>query len=614
MCGIAGVFGRDIPDSARLSAALESLGRRGPDAHGSHACRVGGHALTLCHTRLAIIDLDARSNQPFVRGDLALTFNGEIYNYREVRTELEALGHTFTTQSDTEVLLEAYRAWGPKCVDRFEGMWAFALADLGRGTVLLSRDRFGEKPLYYAQRAGTLYFGSEVKAVAALMGESPQPNLRHLRRYLVNGFRVLFKHPDTFFEGIEALPAGTQALVSSPVAVTPHRYWNLRYKPQPMSLNEARDGARSHLERATALRLRADVPIALWLSGGVDSSALAALAVKKFGAAIRTFSIVDGDERYDESENIAATVADLGCPHVQIRTSAEGFLDRMRALVAYHDGPVTTISYYIHDLLAQAVHDAGYKVAIGGIAADELFTGYYDHYSFWMAEMLAAGHEREALVRNWRTGFGAYVQNPILRDPFVFADNPAERGHLYLNRDVFNRLLVEPEAEDFFEESYTASPLRNRMLNELFHEVVPPILLDLDLNSMRWSVENRSPYLDRGLAEFLYTVPNEHLMRDGYAKWLLRDAVAGVLADQPRLDKRKRGFNASIESFVDRRDPKVREQLLSPGPIFDLVRRDAVEAFLTNDMTDNSFSKFLFSFVSAKLFLEHAATPLRAAA
>lgn len=614
MCGIAGAFGRDALDPARRSAALASLARRGPDAEGSYSTVLRGHALTLCHTRLAIIDLDLRSNQPFVRGDLALTFNGEIYNYREIRSELESLGHTFTTQSDTEVLLEAYRAWGPGCVDRFEGMWAFALADLAKGTLLLSRDRFGEKPLYFARRGGTLYFASEVKAVAALMGQSPTPNLAHLRRYLVNGYRALFKHPDTFFEGIEALPAASLAVVASPTEVTPQRYWNLRYAPRAMSLAEARDGAREHLERATALRLRADVPIALCLSGGVDSSALAAIAVKRFGASIRTFSIIDGDPRYDESDNIAATVADLGCPHVEIRTSTDGFLERMRDLVAYHDGPVTTIPYYIHDLLSEAVHKAGYKVVLGGIAADELFTGYYDHYNFWMAEMLAGGADRETLTRDWRASYGAYVQNPVLRDPFVFAGSPGERGHIYLNRDVFNGLLVEPEPEDFFEEPYSSNPLRNRMLNELFNEVVPPILLDLDLNSMRWSVENRSPYLDRQLAEFLYTVPNEHLIRDGYAKALLRDAVAGVLTDKPRLDKRKRGFNASIESFVDRRDPKVREQLLSPGPIFDLVRRDAVEAFLTNDMTDNSFSKFLFSFVSAKLFLEHAATPLRAAA
>ena len=156
--------------------------------------------------------------------------------------------------------------------------------------------------------------------------------------------------------------------------------------------------------------------------------------------------------------------------------------------------------------------------------------------------------------------------------------------------------------------------LRNRMLNELFHEIVPPILLDLDLNCMRWSVENRTPYLDRPLAEFLYSVPTPLLVRNGFLKWLLRDAASGLFPEKTRLDKRKRGFNASINSLLNRDDPLVREWLMTPGKIFDVVRRNAFEAFLTRDMTDNSFSKFMFSFVSAKMFLEQTGEHLSGSA
>jgi asparagine synthase (glutamine-hydrolysing) len=175
---------------------------------------------------------------------------------------------------------------------------------------------------------------------------------------------------------------------------------------------------------------------------------------------------------------------------------------------------------------------------------------------------------------------------------------------MYLNRAAFNELLREPCGEEFSEAACSANPLRNRMMNELFAEAVPVILREDDLNSMRWSVENRSPYLDRDLVEFAYTIPNELLIKDGYVKWPLRAAAQGVLNDQVRLDKRKRGFNASIESLLDRDDPRVVERLLAPGPVFDIVRRDAVEGFLRGDLKDNSFSKFAFSFVAAKLFLE----------
>jgi asparagine synthase (glutamine-hydrolysing) len=183
--------------------------------------------------------------------------------------------------------------------------------------------------------------------------------------------------------------------------------------------------------------------------------------------------------------------------------------------------------------------------------------------------------------------------------------NPAVRGHIYLNADLFQQWLVRPFAEPFEEIRFTDNLLRNRMLNELFHEATPVILKEDDLNSMYYSVENRSPYLDRGLAEFLYTVPAEHLIKDGYAKWLLRAAGEGVVADPVRLDKRKRGFNASIDSLVDRANNETRDRLLADGPIFDIVRRDAIESFLDGSMADNSFSKFLFSFISAQTFLEH---------
>ncbi|HEX9701931.1 MAG TPA: asparagine synthase C-terminal domain-containing protein, partial [Rhodospirillales bacterium] len=170
---------------------------------------------------------------------------------------------------------------------------------------------------------------------------------------------------------------------------------------------------------------------------------------------------------------------------------------------------------------------------------------------------------------------------------------------------LFEGLMTRPFHEDFSETEYCEETLRNRMLNELFEEAVPVILREDDRNSMLYSVENRSPYLDRALAEFMFSVPSEHLIGGGYAKLLLRQAGAGLVPDQVRLDTRKRGFNASINSLVDRDEPDTRERLLSESPIFDLVRRDAFEEFLSGDMAANSFSKFLFSFISAKLFLDH---------
>ena len=614
MCGIAGAFGPRLVLAETEDAVLTLLEHRGPDGRGRFHGRLRGLPVTLLATRLAVVDLDPRADQPFVAGDCALVFNGEVYNHPELRRELEDLGHTFHTRSDTEVVLRAWNAWGPNCVDRFEGMWALALLDQRAGRLFLSRDRFGEKPLYTLHEGGTLYFASEIKALAALSGTPLTPNLDHVRRYLVNGYKALHKAQDTFFHEVRAFPPASRAVVADPARVRPQRFWRLRWRPRPMTADAAAEGVRERLQRAVALRLRADVPIAFCLSGGVDSGALACLAACRLGHDVRAFSIVDRDPRYDESEAMRATVAAIGCDHHVIPTVRTGFLDRLERQVRHREAPVAPISSYLHGFLSEAIHDRGFKVAVSGTGADELFTGYYDHYGFWLAEM----RKREdfaVLVEDWRRGYGASVRNPLLKDPLAFVRDPRQRAHIFLDRELFNGLMTEPVADAFTEAHYADGLLRNRMLNELFHECVPVVLDEDDMNSMRVSVENRSPYLDRELVEFAYTVPNQHLVRDGRLKWLLRAAVAGALPDAVRLERRKRGFNASIVSLLDVADAATRECLLAPGPIFDLIDRRAFARFLDGDFGDNSRSKFLFSFVSAKFFLESdLATRRRAAA
>ncbi len=603
MCGIAGSFGPIEPDRESIARTLKLMSNRGPDAHGCRKLTVRGQPLALLHSRLSIIDLDERANQPFAADGCVLSFNGEIFNFVELRRELEALGHKFATQSDTEVIIKAYRHFGDGFVDRMEGMWAFALVDERKQVLILSRDRFGEKPLYYAEWGGVLYFASEAKALAALANRIPSPDHEQVRRYLVNGYKALYKSPRTYFTDIHEFPAASYAIISTPQMATPIRYWRLEYAPQAISRSDALAEVRERLMRAVEIRMRADVPIAFCLSGGVDSTALALIANKQFGRDISTFSIIDQDQRYDESENLEVTVSELGCSHEFIETSTDHFLDGMRDLVAYHDAPVATISYYVHAFLSEAISKAGFKVAISGTGADELFTGYYDHYGYWLASQ-SARPDFDDLIMDWRESLGAFVQNPLLQDPRAFAKNPGQRGHIYLNSEHFSALLRDPFEEVFAETRYSGDLLRNRMLNEIHHEAIPVLLREDDLNSMRWSVENRSPFLDRSLSEFLFTVPNEHLIDRGYTKSLLRDAVADLTQTDVIWDKRKRGFNASIDSVLDRNDPDTIECLLAPGPIFDIVDRNAMEGLLTKDMTDNSYSKFLFSFVSSKMFLE----------
>lgn len=602
MCGIAGYIGKELVGESRISATLALMRRRGPDAQRFATFRVGDRFGVFLHSRLSIIDLDPRSHQPMTIDGCTVVFNGEIYNYVELRRRLEERGVVFRTTSDTEVLLQSYLVYGEQCVNDFEGMWAFALFDARAQTAFLSRDRFGEKPLVVFETPSGIFFGSEIKFLRALSGVTFPVNEHHLLRYLANGYKALAKGTDTFFDGVHEIPYATNVMIRSDGAVRAERYWCPRYAPEPMTYAAAVSGFRERLLESMRIRLRADVPLAFCLSGGVDSASLVSIAAKQFGYDVATFSIIDRDVRYDERENIQATIDDVRCPHTFIELPQPGFFDRSRQLIEYHDAPVSTVSYYVHSFLSEAIARAGFRVAISGTAADELVTGYYDHFllhSYEMREHTSAAEVR----RDFMTHIVPMIRNPTLRDPDRYLRDPQFRAHVFDN-EGYARFLRRPCPEGFTEERFCDSLLRNRMLNELFHEVVPVILREDDLNSMYYSIENRSPYLDARLCDFAYRIPPEHLIREGYAKQVLREAVSGILNDRVRRDRQKKGFNASIHSVVDTERREMREYLLEDGRIFDFVDRDQIVALLTHPPATNRWSKFLFQFVNAKMFLE----------
>lgn len=580
---------------------------RGPDGRGCVQLALGQAALSLLHTRLSIVDLDTRSDQPFRKHGMTLIYNGEVYNYPELRKELVSLGAVFRTTGDTEVILEAYRHWGRDAVKRFEGMWAFALHDPSRNVLLLSRDRFGEKPLYLWPRAEGLYFASEVKALAVMAGAKPAVNAGQIRRYLVNGYKALYAAGETFHEGVSEFPAGATAELRDDRGVSPVPFWSLGYAPVEMSLDDALEGARQHVIDAIEYRLRADVPVAVRLSGGIDSNVIAGVAQNILGRQVTAFSILDDDPRYDETASIRRAVEYFGCDHHAIRLPKDGFLERLDSLIDYFDGPLMTISYYLHALVSEAIHSAGFKVSLGGTGADELFSGYYDHYLFWLAAQQARP-DFDDLVAEWRGTYGRFVRNPFLQDPRAFIENPAARDHIFLGAEKFAGFLKEPFAESHGERRFSDDPLRGRMLNELFVETVPVMLHEDDLAAMAFSVENRAAYLDSRLATFLSSVPTRHLIHGGLPKYLLRKAGEGIAAPEIMENPRKQGINAPVTSMMDVTDLAVRDAILDGSPFYDIVDRDKVEAFLAQGASLNSESKFLFSLISAKLFMDRAAS------
>jgi asparagine synthase (glutamine-hydrolysing) len=609
MCGIAGFVGLTPLTDGAVSECLTRMRRRGPDAARVSSWRMGsGRIVQLLHTRLSIIDLDVRANQPFNIGSKWLAYNGELYNYLELRDALRRQGHTFRTESDTEVLLTLLSKEGCASLDRCEGMWAFAVYDEIDGSLLLCRDRFGEKPLYLFRNASGIYFGSEVKFIAALLGQRLTVNYSHVYRYLVNGYKALHKADEHFFEGIKELRPGSWLRIDGDGRETTANYWRPSIVPDDtMSYASAVEGARERLIQAVRIRLRADVPLAFCMSGGVDSNALLSIARRQFDYDVHGFTIVNDDARYEEQEMVDLVVHELDIRHTSVPARTDDFLSKLRTLVCQHDGPVYTISYFAHWMLMEAIAREGFRISISGTAADELFTGYYDHHLAYLYEIRSDPVRHAASLDAWTRHVRPIVRNPHLSNPNLFLGDPGFRDHIFLDASVFSGFLRQPWIEPFSEASLSGDLLRNRMLNELFHEAVPVILHEDDLNAMYYSVENRSPYLDRELFEFCFSIPTRHLIQDGRAKQVLRDAMRGIVP-QPVLDSRRKvGFNAPILSFLDVANSETRAQLLDDGPIFEHVRRDRIEELLDKDFLPNSQSKFLFYFLNSKIFLEEYA-------
>ncbi len=606
MCGIAGWIGAAEPTPERIADCLARMRHRGPDHASSRVFRrADGRTIGLLHSRLSIIDLDERSHQPFTLGSRTIAYNGEIYDYLELRAELEARGKRFRTSSDTEVLLAMLDEYGWAGLDRCEGMWAFAVHDAADDSLALVRDRFGEKPLWLLEDRGTVFFGSEVKFLVALAGRTPEIDLDHVHRYLVNGYKALYKTEATFFHGVRELPPATILRFDRDGRRTEERYWTARFRPDPaMAYEDAVEGVRRRLVRAVEIRLRADVPLAFCMSGGVDSNALIGIASRIFGHDVHGFTVLSDDARYDEGDVLQAAIEDLGIRHTPVPMETGGFLGDLRSLVRHHDAPVYTITYFAHWRLMQRIAAHGYRISVSGTGADELFSGYYDHHLAYFQAVADDPDRHAEAVAEWRERILPLVRNPHLRDPGLFTRDPTFRDHVFLDQAAFSAMTHRRWIEPFRERRYADDLLRNRMMNELFHEAVPPILHEDDLNAMSHSIENRSPFLDRGLVEFAYSIPTRHLVRRGYAKAVLRDAVRGIAPDAVVEQHRKVGFNAPIFAYLDRTDEAVRREVLADGPIFEHVRKDAIARLLERPDLPNSESKFLFYFLCSKFFLE----------
>jgi len=547
MCGIAAIVGGPPPDTPTLEAMAARLAHRGPDGQATwHDADVG-----LAFRRLAIIDLDERSMQPMHLGELHLVFNGEIYDYRERRDELRALGHEFRTEGDAEVLLHAWREWGEGALHRVDGMFAFAIWDAATKTLTAAVDPFGEKPLLYARDGARLLIASDVRALLAAAPHLARPDERAIAPYLALGAAP--HGGDTYFAAVRRLP-GSHLMRVRDGQVTLARYWTPRRVETPTALEPAADRLRDLLLASITRRLRADVPVGTSLSGGVDSSGVVGLSAQIAGdhrrhAFTARFPGFERDEW--EYAHLTATAAGVAEHHAVEPTAADLARD-LDTLVADQEEPTASASVYAQWRVAQAAREAGVTVMLDGQGADELFAGYPALIGWALrsegpaarVRALTNPSERGALVR----AVGAErLPEPLARryrqrlaTPYATAD--VARAGAAATRPPAPDTGAPPLPSAQAGDPLRPDPLRRELLRQAFATRLPELLRYADRDSMAHAREVRLPFLDRRVAEFALSLPAGLLYRDGETKAVLRAALRDVVPARVLARREKVGF------------------------------------------------------------------------
>jgi asparagine synthase (glutamine-hydrolysing) len=609
MCGIAGYIGTKTLAQKNIISTLELMKNRGPDSQDYKIFKEEKKNIYLLHSRLNILDLHERSNQPLTYKNLTIIFNGEIYNYLELKKLLKKKNVKFDSQSDTEVLLKGYFIYGNFFFKMLEGMWSLAIWDNNKKKLILSRDRFGEKPLYIFKSNNGIYFGSEIKFIKQLINKKFKINTNKLLSYIFLGYKSLKKNSDTFYNGVSEFPLSSILEIKNRHKLNFKKYWKLTYKPKKISLKKIIKKSKRLLLKSINLRLRSDVPIAFSLSGGVDSSAIVSVASKKNKKKIKTYSIVDFAKEYNEIKNIKKNIKTLGCKNQLIYVKNKKIvLNDLSKLIKYHDAPISTINYFVHHYMMKQISKDGYKVVISGIGADEIYSGYYDHTLQYLYET-RNDKNFNIFLNNWKAKTLKYIKNPIFKDYNLYIKNPIFRKHIYDFHETKLKYLKKNCSKNFFrfkEKSFSKSLLRNRMLNELFVEGVPICLQEEDLNSMYFSVENRSPFLDKNLVEFMYTVPSKYLIQKGIVKFILRQSMKNIVNKDILNDTRKVGFNYSIESLINFNSAKFKNEILNKNNlIYKYIHFENFKKLINNKNSLQSNTKFIFNVINACLFLKN---------
>ena len=606
MCGILGCISGDKLNNKLSLELLQMMKRRGPDSQIKKNFKIFNRNVAFFHSRLSIIDLNHRSDQPYFFDDLVLIFNGEIYNYLELKNELKSLGYNFKTQGDAEVLIKYYHKFGDEAFKKFNGMWSLAILNKKKGYIKLSRDSFGEKPMFYYKDKEKFIFGSEIKFLRKALGNKVNVNLNKLKKSLLYGYKILNYDKSTFYNSIYKIkPNSIYKFDIIKNKFDTKKINNLQQVNNYYSKNLQIEEFEKIFLDNLKLKLRADVPLGFCLSGGIDSALIVSMATNILNKSLETFSIVDGDKRYNETKNIEIINRYLNSNSNIINLDRKNFLSKLIEVTNYSDAPIATISYFVHSLLLKEMKKKQIKVSFSGTGADEIFTGYYHHYNLFLYQNKNNPNFTKT-YNDWKKNISILIRDEELKNLNLFNKKFLNQSVYYESKKI-EKIIKKKTSFKIQEKKYFKDKLKNRMQNELLHEIVPVILYHDDINSMNYSIENRSPYLDKTFLEIGRSLKNDQLISSNFQKLPLRKLATKYLPKKIYSDNRKIGFNASINSLINTNSNELKEFILDTKSksIFEILDKRKVEKILKSDHYPNYLSKFLFSTITSVAFLEN---------
>lgn len=597
MCGFAGYVGTTLkkPSKKKILKCLAALNKRGPDNNDFKEYNTAKKTIQFTHTRLSIIDLSKESNQPFEDEDGSLIFNGMIYNYIELKELLKKKKIRFNTNSDTEVLLKMLNYFGSNALGYLDGMWSFAYYSKNSSRILLCRDRFGEKPLYFSKLNQNIFFGNSIKAISSIYPKKIKFNEKKIEEYLKYPDKSIGLNNKTLFKNIESVDPGTFVeinLKNSKFKKT--RYWNLKTRKSNISYAQAKKKIKEIIIETLKTRVRSDVKNCILLSGGLDSNAIASVIKRK--KSIEAYSLVSSNKKYDERKYIKLGAKMNKIKSHLISSKNPKSYKILKDLIdnSFNIVPATTSLGFA--ILCEKIKKDKNKVILTGAGGDEIFAGYYVNF---LAQILSfKGIKKTQKLLFWKKNIEKFIRNPLLKN---FNNKRllqnSQRLNFFIEEDgTINKFFLNKNKLKI--KNYFKDPFYNNMFQNLFCQSIPAQNLQYDLVAMNYSLETRAPFLSHKLAEYVYSLKKDYFMFRGKTKSLLRDSIKNLVHKKIVNNYEKTGFYSPFKSFFNRGDyTKVIKKILASNLIFKFVVKEKLKKLLNKKSADISHieSKLLFA-------------------